>query len=131
VKLILILIVSFGGFIASAETTKLPIAGFFEVALPAEDMNASKSFYKSLGYEVVAEQPWGMITLKRSDSRLTLLSKSFFKNITLVYSTSDLAAVVKALNDSGTKILEDDSAAEPARITIADPTGNEVAIYQE
>ena len=72
-----------------------------------------------------------MVTLKRDDSRVTLLSKSFFKDVALAYTTSDLVSLMKELNSAGIKILEEDSGSEPARIAIADPTGNEVIIYQE
>jgi catechol 2,3-dioxygenase-like lactoylglutathione lyase family enzyme len=108
----------------------ISVDAFLEVALPAEDMQKSKSFYTSLGYELINEQPWGMATLIRGNDRLTLLSKKFFLKPALAFTTKDIAALMKELQANSVEILEDDSQSVPARVVINDPSGNEIIIYE-
>jgi len=109
----------------------LSIKSFLEVALPAADLEKSTEFYMLLGYEVIDRQPWGLAVLKRSDSRVILLSQTFFKNPSMGYVTEDLDQVKKEIKALNLEIFEDDSNSVPARITIKDPTGNEISIYQK
>ena len=111
-------------------TETISIDAFLEVALPARDMQKSKEFYSSFGYEVINEQPWGMTSLMRGNDRLTLFSEKFFKKAALGFTTKDMPVLMEQLGANAVEILEDDSKSEPARVVIADPGGNEMIIYE-
>lgn len=112
--------------------SELPISGFLEISLPAENLESSTKFYQSLGYSVISSEPWGMVSLKREDeSRVTLFSKKFFKNIALSFTTRDLGHLKSILAKNSIQILEDDSESTPARIVISDPSGTEIMIFQQ
>jgi predicted lactoylglutathione lyase len=111
-------------------STQLSIKGFYEVALPVVDLQESKRFYQLLGYEVSDEQAWGLVVMKRDDSQVALLSHTFFKQPAVSYWTDNLERVMQELQSLDIMIVEDDSKSQPPRISILDPSRNEIIIYQ-
>ena len=76
---------------------------FYEIMLPASDMEKSKNFYQNFGYEVFNEQPWGMVQMRSREGGaiLSLYSSNFFKKPGLGYLYKDLDGLVKDLEDRG------------------------------
>jgi hypothetical protein len=111
-------------------SSQLSIKGFYEVTLPIVDVRQSKTFYQFLGYEVLEEQEWGLLVMKRDDSRVALVAHPSFKQPAICYWTDNLQKVMQELHSLNIEIAEDDSQSEPPRITIYDPSNNEITIYQ-
>jgi catechol 2,3-dioxygenase-like lactoylglutathione lyase family enzyme len=107
------------------------LSGIAEVLIPASDLQASQSFYHTLGYETVAEHDWGMIQMsKESTPPISLINKQFFPNVSIGFLSDDLDHCVKSLEEQSIRISEDDRSSEPARIVFGDPDGLEIYIFE-
>ena len=118
--------------------------GAFSLSLAVADLDASRRFYETLGFEVTggdAEQGW--LILKNGEATLGLFHGMFERNIVTfnpgltnrmerLESFTDVREIEQRLRDAG---LELETAPEPnsegaASITLVDPDGNTVLIDQ-
>ncbi len=118
--------------------------GAFSVSLNVKDINASKSFYENLGFQVLAgdiKQNW--LIMKNENCIIGLFQGMFEKNILTfnpgwnenaenLDSFNDIREIQKQLKANGIKMLsEADEASEgPAHFTIEDPDGNLILFDQ-
>jgi len=109
----------------------MALLGLHEVFLPTQDLGQSKAFYLKLGYEVTHEAPWGLIQLGAPNgSRLSLVKKDFFPEISLGHLSEDLERDFIQLQAAGIEILADDRQHEPARFSFRSPDGVEISVFQ-
>ncbi len=118
--------------------------GAFSVSLAVKDLQASRSFYEKLGFEVIggaAEQ--NFLILRNGDHVIGLFQGMFDKNILTfnpgwdqqsqdLDSFTDVRELQRELRQRGVELIrEADEASEgPASITLLDPDGNPVLIDQ-
>lgn len=118
--------------------------GAFSVSLNVKDINASKSFYETLGFQVFGgdiTQNW--LIMKNENSIIGLFQGMFEKNILTfnpgwnenaenLDSFDDIREIQKQLKANGIKMLsEADEVSEgPAHLTIEDPDGNLILFDQ-
>lgn len=118
--------------------------GAFSVSLTVKDLQASKSFYEQLGFQVFAgdaEQNW--LIMKNGDHVIGLFQGMFDKNILTfnpgwdqdaneLESFTDVRELQRALKASGVQIIQeaDEHGSGPASITLVDPDGNPILIDQ-
>ncbi|MDH3676397.1 MAG: VOC family protein [Anaerolineae bacterium] len=118
--------------------------GAFSVSLTVKDLEASKSFYENLGFQVFAgdaTQNW--LILKNGDHIIGLFQGMFEKNILTfnpgwdqngktLNSFTDVRDLQRALKAQGLKIESeaDESTTGPASFIVIDPDGNPILIDQ-
>ena len=118
--------------------------GAFSVSLSVKDLEASKSFYEKLGFQVFggdAAQNW--LVMKNGDHVIGLFQGMFEKNIltfnpgwdqnaNTLDSFTDIRDLQRELKARGV-ILEneaDESSTGPASLIVIDPDGNPILIDQ-
>jgi catechol 2,3-dioxygenase-like lactoylglutathione lyase family enzyme len=118
--------------------------GTFSVSLNVKDIQASKSFYENLGFEVFGgdiSENW--IIMKSGNCTIGLFQGMFEKN-TLTFnpgwdesankidSFTDVRDLQRQLKAKGIKIETeaDENSSGPAFFTIVDPDGNPILIDQ-
>ena len=118
--------------------------GAFSVSLTVKDLEASKSFYEKLGFQVFAgdaAQNW--LILKNGDHVIGLFHGMFEKNILTFNpgwdqnantfdSFTDVRDLQRELKAQGLPIENeaDESTTGPASFTLIDPDGNLILIDQ-
>lgn len=118
--------------------------GAFSISLNVKDIEASKSFYKKLGFHVFggdAAQNW--LIMKNGDHIIGLFQGMFEKNIltfnpgwnqnaNTLDSFTDVRDIQRELKKQGLKIENeaDESTTGPASLVIIDPDGNPILIDQ-
>lgn len=118
--------------------------GAFSISLAVNDLQASKSFYEQLGFQVFggdAEQNW--LIMKNGKHIIGLFQGMFDKNILTfnpgwdqdankLESFTDVRELQQALKASGVPIAQeaDESGSGPASIMLIDPDGNPILIDQ-
>jgi len=118
--------------------------GSFSISLAVEDLSASQSFYKKLGFEVMggdAQQNW--LILKNGDHVLGLFQGMFKENILSfnpgwdqsaneLDSFTDVRDIQRELKSQGISLSSeaDESTSGPASIMLTDPDGNQILIDQ-
>lgn len=118
--------------------------GAFSVSLNVKDINASKSFYESLGFQNFGgdiTQNW--LIMKNEDTVIGLFQGMFEKNILTfnpgwsgnaenLESFTDIRELQKQLKQKGIKLLTeaDETTEGPAHFTIEDPDGNQILLDQ-
>ena len=118
--------------------------GAFSVSLNVRDIEASKSFYKKLGFSVFggdAAQNW--LIMKNGDHTIGLFQGMFENNIltfnpgwdqnaNTLESFTDVRDLQRELKAQGIKIQNeaDESTSGPASLVIVDPDGNSILIDQ-
>ena len=118
--------------------------GAFSVSLTVSDLEASRSFYEKLGFEVFhgdATQNWLM--MRNGDHVIGLFHGMFDKNILTfnpgwdqyansLDSFTDVRELQRSLKEQGVELQSeaDESTAGPASIVLVDPDGNPVLIDQ-
>lgn len=118
--------------------------GAFSVSLNVKDLEASKSFYEKLGFQVFAgdaAQNW--LIMKNGDHIIGLFQGMFEKNIltfnpgwdqngNTLDSFTDVRDLQRALKAQGVKIETeaDESTTGPASFVVIDPDGNPILIDQ-
>ncbi|WP_226701874.1 VOC family protein [Microbulbifer elongatus] len=118
--------------------------GAFSISLAVKDIEASKKFYESLGFESLGgDCGQGWTILKNGEHVIGLFQGMFEKNMLTFNPGWDQPAQntgeftdVRALRDElvkrGIKIVSDDATSEsgPGSIVIEDPDGNPILIDQ-
>lgn len=118
--------------------------GAFSISLNVKDIQKSKSFYETLGFQVLGgdiTQNW--LILKNESCVIGLFQGMFEKNILTfnpgwsqnaenLGSYSDIRDLQKQLKEKGIKMLTeaDESSNGPASFTIEDPDGNPILVDQ-
>jgi len=118
--------------------------GAFSVSLAVKDLEASRGFYESLGFEAFggdADQHW--LIMKNGDHLIGLFQGMFDKNI-MTFNPGwtqsaaekdpflDVRAIQAQLKTSGVKLSAqaDENTTGPASIMLSDPDGNQILIDQ-
>jgi len=118
--------------------------GAFSVSLTVKDLDASRSFYEKLGFQIFAgdaAQNW--LIMKNGDHVIGLFQGMFEKNI-LTFNPgwdqntnpldafTDVRDLQRALKAQGLKleVEADESTTGPASFIIIDPDGNPILIDQ-
>ncbi|PLR66173.1 VOC family protein [Bacillus sp. UMB0893] len=118
--------------------------GAFSVSLNVKDIHKSKSFYETLGFQVLGgdiNQNW--LILKNESCVIGLFQGMFEKNILTfnpgwdesgenLNTFTDIRDIQKQLKAKGIKILSeaDETGEGPASFTIEDPDGNPILVDQ-
>ena len=118
--------------------------GTFSVSLAVKDINASKTFYENLGFEIFGgdiTQNW--LILKNGNSTIGLFQGMFEKNIMTfnpgwdanannLDSFTDVREIQKQLKEKGIKFESeaDETTSGPASFMISDPDGNPILVDQ-
>jgi catechol 2,3-dioxygenase-like lactoylglutathione lyase family enzyme len=118
--------------------------GAFSVSLSVEDLEASKSFYEKLGFQVFggdAAQNW--LIMKNGDHVIGLFQGMFEKNILTfnpgwdqeakkLDSFTDVRDLQRELKTRGVNIENeaDESTTGPASFIVVDPDGNPILVDQ-
>ncbi len=116
----------------------------FSVSLAVKDIEASKSFYTKLGFEVMgdyADQGWAI--LRMGETTIGLYQGMFEKNLLTfnpgwdsnaqkLESFEDVREIQKRLKDQGIAFTEeaDETSSGPAHFVIVDPDGNPIMFDQ-
>jgi catechol 2,3-dioxygenase-like lactoylglutathione lyase family enzyme len=118
--------------------------GVFSISLTVADLDASRTFYERLGFEVTGGAPDAdYLILRNGETTLGLFHGMFERNILtfnpgltarmeLLESFTDIRALQSAFDDAGLEIGEraDADAVGPASLTLIDPDGNPILIDQ-
>ncbi len=118
--------------------------GAFSISLNVKDIQKSKSFYETLGFQVLGgdiTQNW--LILKNESCVIGLFQGMFEKNILTfnpgwnqnaenLDSYSDIRDLQKQLKEKGIKMLAEanETSEGPASFTIEDPDGNPILVDQ-
>jgi predicted lactoylglutathione lyase len=118
--------------------------GAFSISLNVKDIQKSKSFYETLGFQVLGgdiTQNW--LILKNESCVIGLFQGMFEKNILTfnpgwnqnaenLDSYSDIRDLQKQLKEKGIKMLTEanETSEGPASFTIEDPDGNPILVDQ-
>ena len=118
--------------------------GAFSVSLNVQDIQASKTFYEKLGFEVVggeAAQNW--LIMRNGDHTIGLFQGMFESNIMTfnpgwdknnqpLDSFADVRELQREFKAQGVTLIAeaDESTTGPASIILADPDGNTILIDQ-
>ena len=118
--------------------------GHFSASLAVKSLEASRSFYEKLGFEVIggeASQNW--LILQNGDSTIGLFQGMFDQNVltfnpgwdargSQLESFTDVRDIQKHLKGQGLELASeaDESTSGPANLTLLDPDGNPVLIDQ-
>lgn len=118
--------------------------GAFSVSLAVKDIAASKTFYQTLGFEVVhgdESQHW--LILRNGTTNIGLFQGMFEKN-SLTFNPGwnqlaepldefeDVRQIQNQLKDAGLSLISeaDEASTGPASVVLMDPDGNPVLIDQ-
>ena len=118
--------------------------GAFSVSLAVKDLDASKSYYENLGFQVIggdAAQNW--LIMKNGDHVIGLFHGMFEKNIltfnpgwdqngNTLESFTDVRALERKLKerDLTFETEADETTSGPAHFTLIDPDGNPILVDQ-
>lgn len=118
--------------------------GAFSVSLAVKDIEASKTFYEKLGFQVMGgDQSQNWLILKNGHHVIGLFQGMFEQNILTfnpgwnqnaeaVESFTDVRDLQKSLKADGIQLMTeaDESTTGPASIMFLDPDGNPILIDQ-
>ena len=118
--------------------------GAFSISLAVKDLNASKQFYESLGFQVFAgEQARNYLIMKNGNSLVGLFQGMFENNILTfnpgwnenaekLSSFDDIREIQKSLKQQGFSFVSevDENSKGPGSFIITDPDGNAVLLDQ-
>lgn len=118
--------------------------GAFSVSLNVKDIDASKQFYESLGFEVFAgDMKKNYLIMKNEKSLIGLFQGMFEKNIltfnpgwdenaTKLEKFDDIREIQRHLKGKGIKVVNeaDEKTSGPASFFVLDPDGNQILIDQ-
>jgi len=106
--------------------------GKFSISLAVKDIQASRSFYESLGFEAYDDhQDQNWIILRNGEAVIGLFQGMFEKNL-LTFIPTDVRAIQKVLKASGLQLEHeaDETTSGPDYVTLTDPDGNPILIDQ-
>jgi lactoylglutathione lyase len=118
--------------------------GAFSISLAVKDLEASRSFYEKLGFEVFhgdAAQNW--LILKNGEHVIGLFQGMFEKNILTfnpgwdssareLATFTDVRELQRRLKSRGVELQQeaDESTTGPASFVVVDPDGNPILVDQ-
>src|SRR5262249_9327806 len=118
--------------------------GAFSISLAVKDLEASRSFYEKVGFNVFfgdASQNW--LIMKNGDHVIGLLQGMFEKNILTfnpgwdnnaqkLATFTDIRELQRQLMAQGVQLLQqaDESTTGPASFIAMDPDGNQILVDQ-
>lgn len=118
--------------------------GAFSVSLAVKDLEASRRFYETLGFEAFAgEEERNWLIMKSGDHLIGLFQGMFEDNI-ITFNPgwtqeasetdpfTDIRDIQARLKKAGVKLTKqvDDNSTGPASIMLCDPDGNQILIDQ-
>jgi catechol 2,3-dioxygenase-like lactoylglutathione lyase family enzyme len=105
--------------------------GEFSLSLAVKDIQASRTFYEKLSFEVIdGNQSDGWLILQNGDTRIGLFQGMFEDNL-LAFFPRDVRAIQAHLKAQGiTLTREADEGDGPTHITLVDPDGNPIMFDQ-
>ena len=118
--------------------------GAFSISLSVKDINASKTFYETLGFSVFAgDLERNYLIMKNGDALVGLFQGMFDNNIITFNpgwnqnaeaqkSFDDVRTIQNHLKASGVTLIKeaDNNTTGPESITLTDPDGNTILIDQ-
>lgn len=118
--------------------------GNFSVSLAVKDINASRKFYGTLGFETVHGDPASGWSIMKNGASIIGLFQGMIEKNTLTFnpgwdeggnkleSFDDIRQIQKSLKESGVRCLSDvdPSTKGPASFSLQDPDGNLILIDQ-
>lgn len=118
--------------------------GAFSISLSVKDINASKTFYETLGFTVFAgELERNYLIMKNGDAIVGLFQDMFEQNIITFNpewnqnaeaqaNYDDVRTIQKHLKSTGIQLVKeaDETTSGPESITLFDPDGNTILIDQ-
>ena len=118
--------------------------GTFSVSLAVSDIEASRSFYQKLGFEIIggeASQNW--LILRNGDHTIGLFQGMFEQNIltfnpgwdkngSQVDDFTDIRELQRELKAQGIELVTeaDEESNGPASFVVVDPDGNQILVDQ-
>ena len=118
--------------------------GAFSVSLNVKDLNASKAFYESLGFSVLAGDLSMNYLIMKNGNALIGIFHGMFENNILTFNPGwdeqgqnievydDIRKIQQDLKSQGIQLLAeaDESGTGPASVMLTDPDGNVIYIDQ-
>lgn len=118
--------------------------GAFSVSLNVRDINASKQFYETLGFKVLAGDMEKNYLIMKNENSLIGLFQGMFEGNILTFnpgwdengentdSFDDVRAIQKHLKSKNLKLTAeaDENTSGPASLMLTDPDGNVIYIDQ-
>ena len=118
--------------------------GAFSISLAVKDLQASKSFYESLGFSVFAGDEDSKYLIMKNEDSLIGLFEGMFENNILTFNPGwnqsaqplqdfdDVREIESALKAKGIALAKEtgDSESGPESISVVDPDGNVILIDQ-
>lgn len=118
--------------------------GAFSVSLSVKDLQASKSFYETLGFSVFAGNPDHNYLIMKNGETLIGLFQGMFENNLLTFnpgwdqnaqaleSFADVREIQRNLKDNGIALENEanESTTGPASFIVLDPDGNAILVDQ-
>lgn len=118
--------------------------GNFSISLTVKNLQASRDFYKQLGFVVFAgSEETNYLIMKNGDTNIGLFQGMFEKNILTfnpgwdnsaqaLESFTDVRQIQRKLKEQGVKleVEADESTTGPASFIVSDPDGNPILVDQ-
>ena len=117
--------------------------GNFSLSLNVKDIAASRVFYETLGFSVIAgDEVQNWLVMKNGDANIGLFQGMFEKNILTfnpgwdqngkeLKTFTDIRDIQKKLKESGISFEQEaKEGTEPASFVILDPDGNPILVDQ-
>lgn len=117
--------------------------GAFSISLSVKDLEASKTFYETLGFDAMGGDPaHGYLIMKNGDTLVGLFQGMFEENMLTfnpgwsqsaenVDPFDDVRAIKAKLQDAGIEVShEQGGETGPASFAVSDPDGNIILIDQ-
>ncbi len=128
------ILLGFGMNKTNTEMTKMDF-GHFSVSLAVNDIQASKTFYESLGFTPLegaggVEQKWLILT--KDDVKIGLFEGMFPENV-LTFNPSDVRSIHALVEKNGISVVHSnglENTTGPCSFAITDPDGNPILFDQ-
>ena len=118
--------------------------GAFSISITVKDLNASKTFYEKLGFEVYAgKMERNYLIMKSGDTIIGLFHGMFDKNVitfnpgwdrsaNILQDFDDIREIQADLKAKGVALIQeaDPNTTGPASVMLIDPDGNPILIDQ-
>jgi len=119
--------------------------GTFSVSLSVEDLATSRTFYETLGFEVVGGSEEHRYLILRNGTSVIGLFQGFFEGNVLTFNPGwagpheevegdfmDVREIARKLEDAGVELTTRELPEEsgPAHVALLDPDGNAILIDQ-
>jgi catechol 2,3-dioxygenase-like lactoylglutathione lyase family enzyme len=108
-----------------------PDLGTFSISLAVKDLDASLSFYRTLGFHRIDGDPaQNWVILQTGDAKVGLFSGMFEGNL-MTFNPHDARKVQTALVEAGYAIEKPaEEGTGPTHLVVLDPDGNRILVDQ-